>query len=277
MTRSIEAVVRQPVIYPESDGKPMGETETHRQELSDTIEVLKEWFRSTENIYVGGNMFLYYEEGNRHKNVCPDVFVVRGVPKQRRRIYQVWHEGQLPCFVLELTSKSTKREDLREKMALYAELGVREYLICDPLQEYLRPALQGYELVDGRYQRMVPAEDGSLRSRELGVLVRLEADGLRFVDPTTGERLLKPVEVAEARRVAEKARRAAETARRIADTARRNAEKAQQRADTALALANQQAQEATRLAEAEAEARRAAEAEVERLRAELARLRSSVA
>ena len=70
-----------PVDYPTSDGKPMAETDLHRQDMVDVIETLQDFFAGDPQVYVTGNLLLLYEEGNRRKHVAPDVFVVRGVPK----------------------------------------------------------------------------------------------------------------------------------------------------------------------------------------------------
>lgn len=55
---------------------------------------LQWYFRDRDDVYVSGNLFVYYEEGNPKKCVAPDVFVVFGVPKRRRRVYLVWEEGR---------------------------------------------------------------------------------------------------------------------------------------------------------------------------------------
>ncbi|MGH2544173.1 MAG: Uma2 family endonuclease, partial [Ardenticatenaceae bacterium] len=113
--------------YPESDGKPMAETEVHRQEMTDLIAALAEFFRHQPDVYVGGNMLLYYEEGNPHASVAPDVFVVKGVSKEVRRTYQLWREQRPPTVIWEITSRSTRLEDLGNKRVLYAMIGVQEY------------------------------------------------------------------------------------------------------------------------------------------------------
>lgn len=191
------------IEYPESDGKPLGETETHRQEITDAIETLRDYLRERADVYVGGNMFLYYAEGRPDRSVVPDVFVVKGVSKQVRRIYQLWKEQQAPCFILEVTSKSTRREDERDKRELYARLGVNEYFLFDPLAEYLKPPLRGYRLTDGVYAPIEPESDGALQSRELGLLLLRENSSLRLIELASNERLLKPFENAQARRAAE--------------------------------------------------------------------------
>jgi Uma2 family endonuclease len=232
------STTHKPIYYPETDGKPMAETDVHIDMLIYLREALRDHFRDAPQVYVAGNMLLYYEEGDPVACVAPDVFVVQGVPKGERRTYRLWEEGQAPTVVFEITSRGTRLEDLGTKRALYAMLRVREYFLYDPLGEYLQPPLQGYRLQEGEYQRMSPGSEGELASQELGLELRLEEGRLRLVNPATGARLLTPAE-------AQAAWRAEATARQAEAIAR----------------------------QAEAAARRAAEAEVERLRAELARQR----
>ena len=89
--------------YPTSDGKPMAETDLHRDLMLQLIEILKEFYRSVPNVYVSGNLLLFYEQGNRRRHVSPDVFVVRGVEKRERENYLVWEEKKGPQLVIELT------------------------------------------------------------------------------------------------------------------------------------------------------------------------------
>jgi Uma2 family endonuclease len=201
---------QQQIHYPESDGKPMGETDVHIDALIYLREALKDYFRDAPQVYVAGNMFLYFEEGNPSACVAPDVFVVQGVAKHERRSYRLWEEGQAPAVVFEITSRGTRLEDLGTKRAVYAMLGVREYFVYDPFGEYLRPPLQGYQLQEGEYQRMGPGAEGVFTSHVLGLELRVEAGRLRVLDPATGERLLTPAEAQAARRAEANARRAAE-------------------------------------------------------------------
>ena len=105
-----------PVDYPSSDGKPMAETDLHRQDMVDVIQTLQDCFAGDPQVYVTGNLLLFYEEGNRRKHVSPDVFVVRGVPKlPPRDYYLLWKEMKGPEVVIEITSKTTRREDQNEE------------------------------------------------------------------------------------------------------------------------------------------------------------------
>ena len=191
------------IYYPESDGKPMAETELHANVMFDLIHALQARYADDMDVQVGGNLLFYYEEGNPRASVSPDVYLTRGIPKGPRDTYLLWEEGLPPCFVIEVTSKSTSSEDLRRKKALYERLGIEEYFLFDPREEYLNPRLQGYRLMKGRYQPVSADGDGSLSSRTTGLILRPEGTNLRLIDAVTGERLLGHREETEARRAAE--------------------------------------------------------------------------
>src|SRR5689334_13839365 len=102
--------LRREIYYPESDGQPMAESEIHVEEMVYLLDALKARFRSRPDVYIAGNMFLYYAEGFPKKCVAPDVFVVKGVQKRYRGSYKLWEEGEAPVFVIEVTSESTCTE-----------------------------------------------------------------------------------------------------------------------------------------------------------------------
>jgi Uma2 family endonuclease len=194
----------------------MGETEIHAQVLEDLRFALVRRYAGVPDVYVWGNLFLYYREGDPKACVAPDIFLIKGVGKRtdnRRRIYKLWEEGgQVPSLVIELTSESTRDEDV-EKKKLYERLGVEEYFLFDPFGEYVRPRLQGFRLEGGRYQPLPQRVDGSLESRTTGLILKPEGSRLRFRDKETGEDLLNAAEADEARLSAEaRARQEAERA-----------------------------------------------------------------
>jgi Uma2 family endonuclease len=192
------------------------------------VTTLRTYFQERADVYVAGNMFIYYEEGNPEAVVAPDVFVVLGTAKRDRASYMLWEEPKGPDFVLEITSRSTRTKDQGPKRGTYAFLGVREYFQYDPTHDYLVPALQGARLVAGSYQALLPTTrpDGTLvlHSEVLGLDVRLEEGTLRFYDPDTGQKLLSHAEIEQARRAAEQARREAEERAEREEAARQAAE-----------------------------------------------------
>jgi len=175
------------IEYPDSDGKPMAETPVHRNNMTDLIGALSHRYAKDKNVYVSGNMMMYYVKGNPRKHVSPDVFVVFSIPKlPERDIYLVWKEGKGPDVAFEITSKSTRKEDTDFKKGLYQDvLKVREYFLFDPYAEYLDPPLQGHRLRRGRYQDILPIK-GRLPSEILELHLERAGPQLRLYDPTTG-------------------------------------------------------------------------------------------
>jgi Uma2 family endonuclease len=215
------------VHYPESDGKPMGETDEHRDEMVRHIELLRDFYHG-QRVYVSGNLLVYYEQGNPRKFVVPDAFVVKGIAAEKRRTYKLWIEGRAPDVVLETTSRKTRHKDLVDKPQLYARLGVKEYFLFDPDQEYLDPPLQGHRLAGEAYVRIEADAAGCLTSQELGLRLCVGDGVLEFYRLDTGKRLLTRAErAARAAKRADreaKARQAAEAelARLRAELARRD-------------------------------------------------------
>jgi Uma2 family endonuclease len=214
------------VTYPTSDGRPMGETDLHREIMFDLIATLKEFYRG-QQVYVSGNLLLYYEEGNKRRHVSPDVFITKGLEMYPREYYLLWVEGRPPSMVIEVTSASTRKEDLRDKMQIYREIiKVNEYFLFDPRSEYLKPSLQGYRLSGDVYVPIEPVE-GRLPSEELGLHLQRDAAQLRLYDPVAQKWL--PTH-REARQHANEARQQADQARQQAEEARQQAERERQAA-----------------------------------------------
>ena len=211
------------IEYPDSDGLPMAESDFQREVLIYAVEALRGHFQDRDDVYVSGNLFIYYEEGNPKAVVAPDVFVVIGAPSHDRPSYKLWNEPKGPDFVLEITSKSTRGEDQGAKRGIYAYLGVREYWQYDPTGDYLDPPLQGLQLVERNYwplRAATPVPGGfSLHSAVLDLDLRLEGGAFRFHDPRTGQKLLSYQETEQAR-VAAEANAARELALRQAAEAR---------------------------------------------------------
>ncbi len=221
--------LEQEIEYPTSDGKPMAETTLHRRVINDTIEALELRYLDVPDVWVGGNLFLCYEKGNPRAVLAPDVLVVHGVKKWDRDNYLLWEEGRSPSLIIEVTSRSTRREDLRDKRARYEGLGVEEYILFDPYEEYLHPSLQGLRLEDGKYQSLPLEPDGSLLSRTTGLLLRREGDRLRLIDAASEELLPWPKELAANAEREAKARAEAE-ARALAEASARAAAEARVKA-----------------------------------------------
>ncbi|MUG96393.1 Uma2 family endonuclease [Scytonema sp. UIC 10036] len=198
------------IFYPHSDRQPMAESDAARDYLVYGVEALEIYFQDQKDVYVSGNVFVYYKKGVPSAVVAPDVFVVFGVEKRKRKSFKVWEEGnKVPSFILEITSETTQEVDEEEKPLKYSRLGVQEYFQYDPTADYLNPQLKGQRLVAGQYQPILPQllPDGvlSIHSEVLGLDLRLIAGELRFYNPRTGKKLLNYKETEQARQQAEQA------------------------------------------------------------------------
>ena len=113
--------------------------------------------------------------------------MVRGVPKlPPRDYYLLWKEGKAPDVVIEITSKTTRREDRTKKWPLYRDfLKVGEYFQFDPREDYLKPSLQGHRWVDGEFKPIEPVA-GRIPSLALGLHLERRGTELRLYDPATG-------------------------------------------------------------------------------------------
>ena len=206
------AVVPDTADYPESDGLPMAENESQFWPILYVGSALDRYYQDREDVYVVGNLLLYYQQGDGSKSVSPDLMVVLGAPKHVRSSYRLWEEPKAPDFFLEIASESTHRIDRGEKRDLYAGMGVSEYWQYDPVGNYLEPPLLGFRLVEGRYVPIpATAQEGgmlALRSEVLGLELHLRPgtpvrEALHFYDPVRGEYLRTYREEAQARREAE--------------------------------------------------------------------------
>ena len=262
------------VFYPASDGKPMGETELHILLLAELLTGLRAHRSGDADPYIVADVFVYFEDRKPKKVIVPDLFAVRNVPRHTRRVYRSFEEGRFPEFILELVSESSYIDDQGSKKTIYAEQGALEYFLYDPEGHWLKPALQGFRLVDGSWQRLVGTR---LRSEVLEMDFFMDQGTLRVSDLRTGQVIVTRTEEMEALRRSEAAYLHEAEARRKAEAVSIHEAEARRKAEAA----NIHEAEARRKAESasihEAEARRKAEAEVQALREQLRRLQGGEA
>ena len=164
--------------------------------------------------------------------------------------YVIAEQGKPPDLVLEIASRATGREDVRDKPGDYAALGVPEYWRFDETGEHHGVRLAGDRLMEGAYAPIGIEElpDGVLQGRSdvLNLLLRWEDGSLTFHDPATGRHIA------------------------TLDTERERAVDAETRAadaETRVANAETRAANAETRAEAERAARLRAEARIRQLEA----------
>ena len=255
------------IYYPDSDGEPVAESDYQFYPLTDTVRALRQHLADRPDVYVAGNMLVYYRMNEVAARLAPDVFVVFGVPDHPRRSYFVWREGKAPDFVLEIASASTVDHDLGDKRDRYAAMGVREYWRFDPTGEALDAPLECDVLEDGEYRAVELARDadGTVwgHSPLLGLDIYAPAgEGrLRLYDPVKGE-WLRNLPESEAALMAAQADLAATEADLAATEVERDLERQARLAAETQSESERQARLAAETqSESERRARLAAEAE----------------
>lgn len=194
------------IRYPDSDGRPLADNDWQFTAILGAVGTLRAHFVARSDVYVFGDMLLYYVEGDPGKSVAPDVCVALGVPKRKRLVYKLWEEGKPPDFVLEVASGRTWQQDRGRKRILYEQLGCTEYWRFDPRGEFFQPALQGLSLERGRYRPIPERLRRGLReipSAVLGLALRAEDGVVRFHDPVAGADLETHEEALAGRREVE--------------------------------------------------------------------------
>ena len=162
--RTPEERHRQELEYPSSNGERLAENDLQYIALTDTVDALRTRLADRPDVYVAGNMLVYYREGDASSRVAPDVFVAFGANGNHPRMsWLVWEEGLPPTFVLEVGSPSTWRRDAGVKRDIYARMGVAEYWRFDAMGNLFSPGLIGEELVDGTYHPLDVHADESRR------------------------------------------------------------------------------------------------------------------
>ena len=211
------------VVYPEEEKVPESEFQGNaRRYVQGALSI---HYQEQPDIYVAGDMFVYYRMNDAEARLAPDIMVVFGAAESPPRpSWLVWREGGLtPDFVLEIASPGTVADDAGWKRDRYAIMDVREYWRFDPQSGELIPELLVGEVLDatGTYHPLPVARDaaGILRGHSalLGLDLCVVGSELRLYDPVAGEWLRSHAESEAAARSAEAAARSAEAARTAAE------------------------------------------------------------
>ncbi|PHM07418.1 Uma2 family endonuclease [Nostoc sp. 'Peltigera malacea cyanobiont' DB3992] len=220
------------IIFPPGDilsDEPPLESDLHREQIDLLIRILKLWWRERQDFYASGNLTIYYSPNQKKSEYFrgPDFFVVLGTQKKDRKSWVVWQEdGKYPNLIVEILSSSTTAVDKGLKKQVYQDtFRTPDYFWFDPVTM----ELQGFHLVDGKYQEIQVTTDGRLWSQQLELYLGVYEGKLRFFT-TENQLILSSEELAEQERL--------------------RAEQAEERAEQAEERAQQAEQEIARLREA---------------------------
>jgi len=167
------------LIYPETDGKPMGENTIQFQWIITLFHGLENLFFDRPDVFVAADLFWYPVKGDPTTVLAPDIMVVVGRPKGHRSSYKQWEERKVaPQVVFEIESPGNTAKEKAAKKAFYREFGVEEFYEYDPEADDLQIWLRA-----GKQLKAVKDVDGFVSPR-LGVRFEPPAGGaLRVVRP----------------------------------------------------------------------------------------------
>jgi N-dimethylarginine dimethylaminohydrolase len=111
-----------------------------------------------------------------------------------RLSYLLWQEQQIPTLVIEIVSQTRRGEDI-EKKEFYQQLGIKYYLIYNPLRKR-KNRLEIYELKQGKYKLLtgnkiwladlnlaLGCEQGTYQGITRECLYWYNQEGVRYLTP----------------------------------------------------------------------------------------------
>lgn len=241
-----------PLVYPDSDGKPMADNTLQWDWMVKIVGELRELYDG-QQVFVAGDLLWYPTEGSLDR-AAPDALVAFGRPPGYRGSYKQWEEGGVaPQVVFEVLSPSNTQEEMRRKLRWYERHGVEEYYVINPysnrvscwvrdelglaggapLAEYVSPRL-GIRFVENGELKVYRADGREFQTREdriRDIVAELEGTAEELRKTTLAveeerertERIRTEREAERERAEAERARAEAEHVR--AEAAERRAEK----------------------------------------------------
>lgn len=140
---------REAIVYPESDGKPIGESTIQFDYIVLIKAGLDYLFSHRTDVFVASDLFWYPVKGHPEIVTAPDIYVVFGRPKGDRASYRQWQEDHIaPQVVFEIWSPSNNLAEKRDKLKFYNQYGALEYYAFDPQTGQL----EGWERRNGQLE-----------------------------------------------------------------------------------------------------------------------------
>ena len=162
------------------------ESSLHFRVLNYLYCALDERYRERTDVFVVGNHFVYWVDGDQDQRQAPDIFVCFGAEDVDRKSYRVGVSGPAPQVVIEVTSESSRLTDQGTKRGAYEIMGVEEYYLFDPLGEYITGKLRGFRR---EQDILLPVVGADLYSPRLDLDLKVEGQLLRLYDHASGRPL----------------------------------------------------------------------------------------
>ena len=150
------------------DDTPVDNMFSEKQQRLLTESLNISW-RPGRPFLAAANVGIFY--ATHEPPIVPDMFLSLDVRapddlwEKRNRSYFLWEYGKPPEVAVEVVS-NTKGGEASGKFVTYAKVGVRYYVILDPLHQIQQETLRVYELASGSY---IPKLGSYLPGTGLGV------------------------------------------------------------------------------------------------------------
>jgi len=178
-----------PVVYPDSDGKPLADNSLQLEWIVYLYTNLRAQFVNSPNVFVGSDLLWYPIKGQDNTKNAPDALVVFDRPQGYRGSYKQWEENDVPITVaFEVLSPSNTKPEMANKRAFYEDHGVEEYYVINP--ETNRVEIYVRRRTVFRRERKVEA----FVSPRLGIRFKGMETALVVLKPN-GEEFLEPEQV----------------------------------------------------------------------------------
>jgi Uma2 family endonuclease len=246
----------------------MGESAVQSRLIMYLLNVLT-WLYRAEGWFIISNLNIYTRRNRYEYPITPDIAVFKDVvihePIARTlSSWRLYEPNQpAPQVVFEISSRTTWKDDLEEKPAKFAAIGVHEYYAYDPNTPPYWPQtmgrLRGWHLNQGSMIEQPTDSQGRIWSPELDSWLTPDGSRLRLYAPDGRIRLTEGEAERAEKKQAQRAEKAAQRAREAARRAR-DVERAAKEAERAAKEAERRARDVERAAkEAERAAKEAAE------------------
>ena len=242
-----EESVRVPLTPEEArhpkEGYVMPERTEHDFISDDLCDMLRAYYREHSEIAVFRNLVFEWNHPSIG-NYAPDIAVVPNVRTRdaNRTSFKVSEEGTRPNLVIEIVSRTSRKEDRVDKVRDYAALGIQEYVYIDLWERRGVPQreLAGFRLEGEHYLPLLPDEDGAIYLLSVDLRIGLDENRVWLEDSKTGNDLLTNIEARVALKAAEERAAAEEVARQAAEERAEAEEKARQAAEAQVAELKEQ-------------------------------------
>lgn len=167
------------------------------------VEYLKAvliWYYRAKKYFIDRELNFYDTDNFKETPLIPDIFVIKSRQQLLKNSYRVGVDGPPPEVVIEVVSDNHPLNDLKKKPQYYEEWKIEEYFVYDPRtlkRKTKKSRLTGWRLVDGKYQKLMPDEQGRIWSEQLDSWLVPDGELMHLYDKEGNLRLTRADYLAE--------------------------------------------------------------------------------